>query len=203
MTTKSKKVGQSMYRQLSKRSDLPKPVITVDWSAGGRVAGTAIDNDNNRFRVGGVTAICSHVRMTSSGNQDNVLERRDQNVNDDWAGNFARGAALITTDTMGPHDGPIVVQISANPPNTIVGIGAQVGVSQFGKFACELQAFDANGIKVFECKATGTSTNREDDSALFLGVAGPNLGRVEFSIPETTANELAIDALSVSVGSKS
>jgi hypothetical protein len=80
-----------------------------------------------------------------------------------WGGNFAAGERLLSTAGL---SGPIFFDFSRG----IHGFGAQIQDSFGGRFTAVMSAFGAGGEFLGSFGREGFSSNRSDDTAIFMGV---------------------------------
>lgn len=185
----------AMYELLEDRDEVKEPVV-IDWDRGRKSSvPTTIDNRNCTFTADDVTAVVSHCWHDADGRLFNSMIRRHQSAqgNPDWPGNFAPGEAILWTDNQDPHDGPLRVKVQ----EPVSAIGAQVQILAEGPFTAVLTVYDSAGQLVAELTRKGQSTSAGDDSAIFLGVQGPDISCIEYSIADPCPRGFAINRLSV------
>lgn len=183
------------YKLLDDRSKVEDAVV-IDWDRGRNTSVPAtIDNRNCTFTVADVTAVVSHCWHDADGRLFNSLIRRHQSAqgNPDWPGNFAPGEAILWTDNQDPHDGPLRIKFQ----EPVSAAGAQVQILGKGPFTAVLTVYDSSGQLVAELMQKGQSTSAGDDSAIFMGVKGPDIACIEFETEDFSPSGLAINRLSV------
>lgn len=183
------------YKILDDRSQI-KDSIVIDWDRGRKTSVPAtIDNRNSTFTVDDVTVVVSHYWHDADGKLFSSLIRRHQSAqgNPDWPGNFQSGQTILWTDDQDPHDGPIRIKFQ----EPVSAAGAQVQVLEKGPFTAVLTVYDISGQQVAEFTRKGQSTSAGDDTAIFIGVEGPDISCIEFDTEDHSSNGLAINRLSV------
>ena len=94
-----------------------------------------------------------------------------------WTGNFTIGDELLWTD----FDGPLNLNGFSQ---TLSGIGANIQPSILGDFTALIQAFDVSRNLIGSFSENGTSSQSQDGSAIFIGLANvPGIAFVTFSVP--------------------
>lgn len=190
------------YTQVNSRAALNN-ALKLEWNQGGRNG--VVDDSNNVYTLSGHRVIVSHMREFAGNKFDNQLERRDQSAAlnsdgtrdfDDWSGNFAPLSTLIHTGILRPHDDPIKIVFRPQGAAKVTGAGAQIQIGDFGAFVAGISVYDSTGAFIKDLTRNGTSSDAADDSAIFLGVAGPDIGRLEFWIQTPVPEGFAVNALS-------
>ena len=183
------------YKLLDDRSQV-KDSIVVDWDRGRKTfVPSTIDNRNCTFTVDDVIVVVSHCWHDADGKLFNSLIRRHQSApkNPDWPGNFQPGEAILWTDNQDPHDGPIRIKFQ----EPVSAAGAQIQILDKGPFTAVLTVYDSTGQQVAELTHKGQSTSDGDDSAIFIGVEGPDISCIEFETEDLSPTGLAINRLSI------
>lgn len=192
--------------------------IDIDWDVpGGRQKGVIGDDGTNVFANGPVSVMVFHTwRNPNNGTKGDSLLLRHQTIVApapgkfrDWPGNFAPLAALLWSQELDPHDGPIEIAFNDHLQGpTVEAAGVQIQTLDIGtlngkgEFTATVQAFGLNGAPLCQFSAPCAYSNAGDDSATFIGVRGGGISRIEFSVGNPTtgefyANGFAINRLSV------
>ena len=137
--------------------------------------------------VGFVSANGIAGTTTSAGG---FLQVRQQPIN--FGGDFSPGDSLEFTGFDGPD-------ITINFNTAVAGAGAQIQSAFFGAFVARITAFD--GTTTWSTTESGISGNRNDGSAIFLGVLSDtaNLKWVRYTLDSATAfpQSVAINKVSL------
>jgi hypothetical protein len=161
----------------------------LDWSALGP-AGTVVSNPFTVASNGGIS-----VTGTETGG---TMRRLDQHTplvtsGQDFQGNFARGDALLFTNTpFGGGTGPIDLTFGV----AVSGAGAQVMRDEFGAFVGTITAFDSANNVILSSNFNGLANSNEDNSAIFMGITSSvaNIKRIRFAVD---TNHLVINRLDI------
>lgn len=96
-----------------------------------------------------------------------------------WNGNFAPNAPLIWSR----YGGPVQVDFGTTKIKTF---GTQIQPDMFGAFTAYIKALDSNGTELAKFEFNGTSTDKHDNSALFIGIGSDspstNFSRIEIGL---------------------
>jgi len=110
-----------------------------------------------------------------------------------WIGNFDYGQSLITNLGQAP-----MALVFFNP---VGSFGFDIQSFAPGAFSAFVVAFDCSGNPLFSQTLSGTSTNLENGSALFVGLgdtSGANICTIEFATSDVAgADNFAIDDVSI------
>ncbi len=99
------------------------------------------------------------------GNSSTSFNRAKQNFFGGWRGNFAFGDELIYTG------GPQVITIDFPAPIVAAGMQVQAG-TLIASFTTRIEALGVGGAALAFFDVTGVSTDKEDNSAPFVGIRG-------------------------------
>jgi hypothetical protein len=154
---------------------------SVDWGN----LGSNYTSISNPFSINSVNGNILNVSKLT-GN----FERRNQGSA--WVGNFSSDDRLLWTKT---SSGPITINF-ANPVNSA---GAQIQSNFYGAFTAIITAFDSVGNTLGSFTRPGDSNDNGDGSAIFIGIGGDtaNISRLQFSVPNASPEDFAINGLSL------
>lgn len=192
--------------------------IDIDWDVpGGRQKGVIGDDGTNVFVNAAVSVTVLHMwRNPNSGQKGDSLLLRHQTVMNpsqgrfrDWPGNFGSLAALLWSQQLDPHDGPIEIVFNKNLQGPVVNAaGVQIQTldrgtfNGNGEFTATICAFALDGTPLGQFSIPCAHSKAGDDSATFIGVEGGGIARIEFSVGDPNTGEFysngfAVNRLSV------
>ena len=160
---------------------------TLSW---GQLGGTLTDV------LVPVDVATAGARLATVTNPSGPLVRFDEG-DGVYSGNFALGDQLLATLFI---PGPISIDFSTG----LSRIGAQIKANDFVNFTGVLKVFDVNNVLLETQTFAGASSNHQDNSAIFIGIARAtaDIDRVEFNITDTSSNspDFAINQVDLRVG---
>lgn len=164
----------------------------VDWSVLGP-AGTVVSSPFTVNSNGGLA-----VTGSKSGTFRTLVQHTPvTTVGVDWQGNFARGDALLYTNTaFGGGVGPIDLTFGA----AVTGAGAQVMTDNFGAFTGTITAFDSSNNVILSSNFNGVANLNEDNSAVFIGIKS-NVANIKRLRIDAGNSDFVINRLDILRGS--
>jgi hypothetical protein len=167
----------------------PTGTDSVDWSQLG-TPGTPVPTVFTFTTANGVSGTGTYENPAGSfamtGPTGEVLQNGWSAT---WNGNFADGAYVNWTE----NSGPLTLSFAQGYSQ----IGAQIQADFWGSFTAQI--CDANACFTED----GVANGNDDDSAIYLGIAGSDLTSVTFSITNDTAylDDFAINGVTLDGGS--
>ncbi len=131
------------------------------------------------------TTVSSPISTTTTGGASTTVamtgtafQRRDQG--NGWTGNFSPGDAVLWNQGGGP------VTLTFKGAGVYAG-GAQIQSDTYGAFTAQIEALDSKGNVLASFTRSGTGTNANDGSAIFLGIRSTDTPIAEFRFSLTSA----------------
>lgn len=174
-------VADAALTPVATRPGLGSVLDFVSWSS----LGAEFTTPANPFSISSVGGLSLTVGKTSAG----TFERVDEG-GFGWTGNFALGDALLWTSLT---SGPINIDFGTS----VFGAGFQIQNDSLGAFQATLEAFDFSNASLGSFTFNGTSTQAQDNSAIFAGVLSTSSDVRRLSVNVTGSSSFAINQVTI------
>jgi hypothetical protein len=164
---------------------LKKGATKIDWDRGNPPVfkTIAITEDNNQFFSADrkLSLRIHHMIFDAESRQfRSRLLRRHQSspTNPGWPGNFDLDEPVLWTDNITSLDESTILLMFDTP---VSAVGARIQTRDMGSFTASMIAVDSKNNELTTGLIAGDSTNKADNSAIFLGLEVPGITKIVFT----------------------